>query len=91
MVGGTGHSKQNCSDRRAGEGMGRRQILTELMPSVPEADTEDRGGRSICLRTWYRNPRLYNQKGRWAGAGLDPLDLASKPVGGLRTTQNTSS
>lgn len=41
-------------------------------------------GRGIYLRTYHRNPGFYNQNGRWAGAGLDPVDLASMPVGGLR-------
>ena len=64
----------------------------QLMPSVPEEETEGRGwGRHLPKDQFNRNPGLYNRKGRWAGAGFNPMSLAPKPVGGLRITHNVSS
>lgn len=58
MIEGTGHSKQNCYNGRAGEGMARWQRLTQLMPSVPEADTEDRGGEEHLPKDLVQESRV---------------------------------
>ena len=43
---------------------------------------------SACQRTCFTGIWGYTAR-TWAGAGFNPR--ASKPVGGLRTTQNTNS
>lgn len=58
VVGGTGHSKPHCYDGRAGEGMSRLQILTQLMPSVPEAGTEDGGGEGHLPKDLVQKSRV---------------------------------